>query len=85
MIFSFQVPFYLGELTEKVAHDDRIHLLKVCQAKLKVNTVRCLNHILMIALHQGIYAHVNQNPHVLAVCYKLFLCFNYDLLRGKFC
>ncbi|XP_048325800.2 PP2A regulatory subunit TAP46 [Ziziphus jujuba] len=29
------VPFYLGELTEKVAHDDRIHILKVCQAKLK--------------------------------------------------
>ncbi|KAF3432807.1 hypothetical protein FNV43_RR23909 [Rhamnella rubrinervis] len=29
------VPFYLGELTEKVAEDDRIHVVKVSQAKLK--------------------------------------------------
>ncbi|XP_043715966.1 PP2A regulatory subunit TAP46-like isoform X1 [Telopea speciosissima] len=29
------VPFYLGELMEKVAHKDRIQLLKISQAKLK--------------------------------------------------
>lgn len=29
------VPYYLGELTEKVAHDDRIHIVKASQAKLK--------------------------------------------------
>ncbi|KAL2339606.1 hypothetical protein Fmac_007546 [Flemingia macrophylla] len=29
------VPFYLAELTEKIAHDDRILILKASQAKLK--------------------------------------------------
>lgn len=29
------VPFYLGELTEKIAQDDRIQILKASQAKLK--------------------------------------------------
>ncbi|RZC07246.1 hypothetical protein D0Y65_014552 [Glycine soja] len=29
------VPFYLAELTEKLAQDDRIHILKASQAKLK--------------------------------------------------
>ncbi|KAM5557592.1 hypothetical protein ABKV19_024794 [Rosa sericea] len=29
------VPYYLGELTEKVAHDDRIQIVKAAQAKLK--------------------------------------------------
>ncbi|XP_024029769.1 PP2A regulatory subunit TAP46 [Morus notabilis] len=29
------VPFYLGELTEKIVRDDRIHILKASQAKLK--------------------------------------------------
>ncbi|KAJ4952592.1 hypothetical protein NE237_029424 [Protea cynaroides] len=29
------VPFYQGELTEKVAHEDRIQVLKISQAKLK--------------------------------------------------
>lgn len=33
-----QVPFYLAELTEKIAQDDRVQILKVSQAKLKVNT-----------------------------------------------
>lgn len=32
-----QVPFYLAELTEKIAQDGRIQILKVSQAKLKVN------------------------------------------------
>lgn len=32
-----QVPFYLAELTEKIAQNDRIQILKVSQAKLKVN------------------------------------------------
>lgn len=31
-----QVPYYLAELTEKVAEGDRIEMLKFCQAKLKV-------------------------------------------------
>lgn len=44
--FIFQVPFYVGELTEKVADDDRLRVLKVSQAKLKVNTVCFLKHIL---------------------------------------
>lgn len=34
---SFQVPYYLAELTEKIAEDNRIKVLKVSQAKLKVN------------------------------------------------
>lgn len=35
-----QVPYYLGELTEKVAHDDdRIHIVKASQAKLKVKHI----------------------------------------------
>lgn len=33
---SLQVPYYLGELTEKVAEEDRIQILKASQAKLKV-------------------------------------------------
>jgi len=36
-LLSFpQVPYYLAELTEKIAHDDRIPILKASQAKLKV-------------------------------------------------
>lgn len=31
-----QVPYYLAELTEKIAQDDRIQILKASQAKLKV-------------------------------------------------
>lgn len=31
----FLVPFYLAELTEKIAQDDRVQILKVSQAKLK--------------------------------------------------
>ena len=34
-IALFQVPYYLAELTEKVAEDDRIKVLKAAQAKLK--------------------------------------------------
>jgi hypothetical protein len=30
------VPYYLAELTEKIAQDDRIQILKASQAKLKV-------------------------------------------------
>lgn len=35
--FNLQVPFYLGELTEKVAQDDRIQVLKISQDQLKVS------------------------------------------------
>lgn len=31
-----QVPYYLGELTEKIVEEDRIQILKASQAKLKV-------------------------------------------------
>ncbi|KAL0317991.1 UNVERIFIED_CONTAM: PP2A regulatory subunit TAP46 [Sesamum angustifolium] len=30
------VPYYLGELTEKIAEEDRIRILKASQAKLKI-------------------------------------------------
>ncbi|MCI00002.1 PP2A regulatory subunit TAP46-like protein, partial [Trifolium medium] len=30
------VPYYLAELTEKIAQDDRIQILKASQAKLKI-------------------------------------------------
>lgn len=36
-ILCVQVPFYLGELTEKVAQEDRIPILKASQDHLKVN------------------------------------------------
>lgn len=32
-----QVPYYLGEMIEKIAQNDRIQILKTSQAKLKVN------------------------------------------------
>lgn len=40
MVFWLQVPYYLGELTEKVAQDDRIQILKASQAKLKVKHIQ---------------------------------------------
>lgn len=40
MVFWLQVPYYLGELTEKVAQDDRIQILKTSQAKLKVKHIQ---------------------------------------------
>lgn len=36
-----QVPYYLAELTEKIAQDDRIQVVKASQAKLKVFVVLC--------------------------------------------
>jgi len=36
--YNFQVPFYLGELTEKVAQDDRIQVIKIAQDQLKVSS-----------------------------------------------
>jgi hypothetical protein len=43
-----QVTFYLAELTEKVAQDDRIQVLKASQAKLKVNTLHYLKNSLKL-------------------------------------
>ena len=40
IVFWLQVPYYLGELTEKVAQDDRIQILKASQAKLKVKHIQ---------------------------------------------
>lgn len=37
--FFAQVPYYLGELIEKIAQDDRLQILKASQSKLKVNDV----------------------------------------------
>lgn len=43
--FSFlQVPYYLAELSEKIAQDDRIQVVKASQAKLKVFVVLCQSH-----------------------------------------
>lgn len=39
MIPFVQVPYFLGELIEKIAQDDRLQILKASQAKLKVNDV----------------------------------------------
>lgn len=44
-----QVTFYLAELTEKVAQDDRIQVLKASQAKLKVNTLHYLKNSLKLS------------------------------------
>lgn len=38
------MPFYLAELTEKVAQDDRIQILKASQDKLKVNAFHYLKN-----------------------------------------
>lgn len=40
-----QVPFYLAELTEKTAKDDRLQIAKASQAKLKVNAVFVVAHL----------------------------------------
>lgn len=35
------MPYYLGELTEKVEHEDRVQIVKAAQAKLKVKCIEC--------------------------------------------
>lgn len=45
-ISLFQVPYYLAELTEKIAEDDRIEVLKASQAKLKVMTITGLIYVI---------------------------------------
>lgn len=55
------MPFYLAELTEKVAQDDRIQILKASQEKLKVNAFHylknssklCLLNVVMSLLTLG--------------------------------
>lgn len=37
------MPFYLGELTEKIVQDDRIPILKASQDKLKVGLISILS------------------------------------------
>jgi len=39
VIASLQVPYYLGELMEKISGGDRLQILKASQAMLKVNTI----------------------------------------------
>lgn len=46
----FQVPYYLAELTEKNAEDDRVEVLKASQAKLKVKTITGLSYVIDCSL-----------------------------------
>lgn len=63
------MPFYLGELTEKVEQDDRIQILKASHAKLKVNVVHILNHLsyLLVNIASG-----DQNTCVATVLFEVF-------------
>jgi immunoglobulin-binding protein 1 len=37
----FQVPYYLGEMNEQIAQEDRIPILNASQDHLKVNNIFC--------------------------------------------
>jgi hypothetical protein len=58
-----QVPFYLAELTENIAQDDRIQILKASQAKLKVTSVHYLKYI-VLSLFANIAAASRASGHI---------------------
>lgn len=57
------MPFYLAELTEKIALEDRIQILKASQAKLKVTSVHYLKYI-VLSLFANIAADSRAFGHI---------------------
>lgn len=58
VIASLQVPYYLGELMEKISEGDRLQILKASQAMLKVKTLVNYKHFCQV-----MYVFTYQRKH----------------------